>query len=322
MVNRRRFLKSAATAGAVGITGTAGCIGNLSGSGGTDEVRFILTPAESSVDVKKQYQGLFKHVEEEAGVKIKAKKAGDYAAVYQALKSDQADIADASPTLGVVGTNEGVADILGIRVAYGAAKYFSLITTNPDNDIEKLSDLKGETVAFADKLSTSGSLFPLYMLKQAGLDVGGAPDGKPKDFTGKWSGHDKAFKAMMNREDVAAAGTGAFVSMPHVPKDQFPERVKNIAAGFDGAGSKDPKVQLLKASKPIPRAPILFRSNWESKKRDDIQKALLNAKPEDLKNDNSAEDLWFTGLKKGDASDYKPVKEVKNALGLEFGSDS
>ncbi|UPV75461.1 phosphate/phosphite/phosphonate ABC transporter substrate-binding protein [Halorussus limi] len=322
MENRRRFLKTAATAGAVGITGTAGCIGNLSGSGGSQEVRFILTPAESSVSVKKQYQGVFDYIEQETGVKIKAKKAGDYAAVYQALKSDQADIADASPTLGVVGTDEGVADILGIRVAYGAAKYFSLITTKPDNDINKLTDLKGETVAFADKLSTSGSLFPLYMLKQAGLDIGGAPEGNPKDFTGKWSGHDQAFKAMKNRDDVAAAGTGAFVSMPHVPKDQFPDRVKNIAAGFDDAGSKKPEMQLLKASQPIPRAPILMRSNWDSDKREDIKTALLEAEAKDLKNDNSAEDLWFTGLKKGDASDYKPVKNVKNALGLEFGSDS
>ncbi|PSP55627.1 phosphate-binding protein [Halobacteriales archaeon QS_1_67_19] len=321
MVNRRRFLKSAATAGAVGITGTAGCIGNLSGSGGSEEVRFILTPAESSVDVKEQYQGLFDYVEEEAGVTIKPKKAGDYAAVYQALKSDQADIADASPTLGVVGTNEGVADILGIRVAYGAAKYFSLITTRPDNDIEELSDLEDETVAFADKLSTSGSLFPLYMLKEAGLDIGDAPDGNPNDFEGQWSGHDEAFSAMQDREDVAAAGTGAFVAMSHVPKDQFPERVENIAAGFDSAGSEDPEMQLLKASEPIPRAPILFRSNWESDKRSDIKEALLNADGEDLKNEDAEEDLWFTGLKEGDASDYEPVANVKDALGLEFGND-
>lgn len=349
MEKRRKFLKSTAAAGVVGLTATAGCIGDLSGSDdGTEEtteengtdgegtetdggdeseesetVRFVLTPAESSVDVKKQYQGLFDYLEEETGVTIEATVAGDYPAVYQSLKSDQADIADASPTLAVVGTNEDVVDILGIRVAYGAAKYFSLITTTPDSGIEELADLEGESIALGSRVSTSGSLFPLYMLDEAGLDVGNAPDGNPTDFEAQWSDHDTARKELINRDDVVAAGTGAFSTTPHVPADQFPEQFQEQSAEFDGAGEADPELQLLAASDPIPRAPILTRSNWESDKREEVEEALLNAEPEDFKSDDEdVEDIWFTGLQEGEASDYEPVANVKDALGLEFGSDS
>ncbi|WP_128477088.1 PhnD/SsuA/transferrin family substrate-binding protein [Halorussus pelagicus] len=349
MEKRRKFLKSTAAAGVVGLTGTAGCIGDLSGSdnggdetseengtdgegtetNGSDEteesetVRFVLTPAESSVNVKKQYQGLFNYLEEETGVTIEATVAGDYPAVYQSLKSDQADIADASPTLAVVGTNEDVVDILGIRVAYGAAKYFSLITTTPDSDVEELTDLEGKNIALGGRVSTSGSLFPLYMLDEAGLDVGNAPDGNPTDFEAQWSDHDNARKELINRDDVVAAGTGAFSTASHVPADQFPDRFEEHSAEFDGAGEEDPELQLVAASDPIPRAPILTRSNWESDKREEVEKALLNAEPEDFKTDDEdVEDIWFTGLKDGEASDYEPVGKVKDALGLEFGSNS
>lgn len=351
MENRRKFLKSTAAAGVVGLTTTAGCIGGSDSEEQTEEtetdepetedndteteteadeeesedetVRFILTPAESSVDVEKQYQGLFDYLEEETGVTIESTVAGDYPAVYQSLKSDQAEIADASPTLAVVGTDEDVVDVLGIRVAYGAAKYFSLITTTPDSGIEELTDLEGESVAFGSQVSTSGSLFPLYMLDEAGLDIGNAPDGNPNDFEAQWSDHDTAREELINRADVMAAGTGAFSTTSHVPADQFPEVFQEESAEFDGAGEEEPELKLLAASDPIPRAPILTRSNWESDKREEIEEALLNAEPEDFQNDDDdVDDIWFTGLQEGDASDYEPVANVKDALGLEFGSDS
>lgn len=322
MVNRRKFLKSAGAIGTVGLTGTAGCIGTLGGSGGgsgTEEVNFLLSPAESDVDVQKQYKPLFDYLEEEADVTIKSNVAKDYAAVLQALKSGQADIADAAPAVAIAGKKEDATDIMGIRVAYGAAKYFSFLTTKNSYDVSEVSDLKGETIAFADPLSTSGSLFPLYMLSKAGLDVGDAPQGDAKDFTGQWSDHSTARETLINRDPVKAAGTGAFSTIAHVPKDQLPKRVKDINPSVDDAGSKDPQLDLLQASDPIPRAPILARRDWESDKRDSVRKALLDAEESDLVDEDAEEKLWFTGVTKGDISDYDPVQSVLDELGLEFG---
>ncbi|NHN60373.1 MULTISPECIES: PhnD/SsuA/transferrin family substrate-binding protein [Halorussus] len=322
MANRRKFLKSTAAVGAVGLTGTAGCIGNLGGSGSGDEttVNFILSPAESDVDVQKQYEPLFSYLEDETGVTIESNVAKDYAAVLQALKSGQADIADAAPAVAIAGKKAESTDIMGIRVAYGAAKYFSLMTTKASYDgINELSDLEGKTIAFADPLSTSGSLFPLYMLSKAGLDVGGAPQGDPVDFKGQWSDHSTARETLVNRDPVKAAGTGAFSTIAHVPKDQLPKRVKDINPSIEDAGSADPQLDLLQASDPIPRAPILARRDWEADARDDVRKALLNAEESDLIDENADEELWFTGVTEGEISDYDPVEAVLNELGLELG---
>lgn len=318
-MDRRQFIKSAGAAGTIGITGVSGCLGLLESE--DSAVRFVLTPAESDVNVKDQYAGVFDYLESETGATIEPQVAGDYPAVLQALENDQADIADSSPTLAVVGDDAGVTDIVGIRIAYGASRYFSTIVTEPDSNIESLEDIADETAVFGARVSTSGSLFPLTMLADAGLDIGDAPDGSPNDFEGVWAGdHATAIEQLQERDEYAVAGTGAFVSLPHVPKDQLPQQVQEISAEADGAGEEDPQLDLVAASDPIPRAPILSRSAWDADVRSDIEQALIDAKPEDLQGSEAEDDIWFTGIEEATIDDYAPVREVKNTLGLEFGN--
>ncbi|WP_239640671.1 MULTISPECIES: PhnD/SsuA/transferrin family substrate-binding protein [Haloferax] len=283
---------------------------------------FALTPAESDVDVEAQYQPLFNYIESEVGVTVESTVAADYAAVLQALDSGQADIADAAPAIAIQGGNEDITEVIGIRIAYGASRYFSLITTTPDSGIEELTDLEGETVAFADRLSTSGSLFPLYMMSKAGLDTGGAPDGNPADFEAQFSDHSTARETLVNRDDVVAAGTGAFSTAPHVPEDQFPEQFLEMSAENDGdLGTESPELQLLACSDPIPRAPILGRTDMDQDLYADIEEALLNVTEEDLINEDLEDDqqLWFTGVDEGSVDDYEPVQEVLDELGVTLG---
>lgn len=334
MVDRRQFIKGVGVAGTIALTnGLSGCMGDGGGdntttggtagdAGGTETITFTLTPAEADVDVEAQYQGMFDYLENEADVTIESSVAADYPAVFESFESGRSELADASPTLAVVGGNEGVTDVVGIRVAFGAAKYFSLMTTTPDSGIDELAALEGKSVAFADKLSTSGSLFPLTMLKNAGLDIGDAPKGQPEDFEGNWSDHASAVASMRKRDDLHAAGTGAFVVSSHIPQDQFSDQFAEISAEYDGAGEEtgDFELQLLAESDPIPRAPILARTDWDSDVREDVEQALLNAEEDDLKGGNAEEEIWFTGLTEGTQDDYAPVETVKNNLGLEFGN--
>ncbi|RDZ43891.1 phosphate/phosphite/phosphonate ABC transporter substrate-binding protein [Haloferax sp. Atlit-19N] len=320
MSSRRSFLKQTGALGALGVSGLSGCIGSV--TGGSDSVNFLLTPSESDVDIQQQYQPLFEYLESETGVTVESSVAADYAAVYQAFKSGQADLADSSPTIAIQGGNEDVTEVMGIRVAYGAAKYFSIMTTTPDSGIEELTDLEGETIAFADRLSTSGSLFPLYMLNQAGLDTGNAPDGEPVDFTGQWSDHATARETLVNRDEVVAAGTGAFSTAPHVPEDQFPQQFLDTSAENDGdLGTADPELQLLAVSDPIPRAPIIVRSELESEMKSSMTDALTSVTQDDLINEDLGEDqqLWFTGVEPGTVEDYQPIQNVIDTLGISLG---
>lgn len=222
---------------------------------------------------------------------------------------------------------EGFADVLGMRTAFGGPLYFSTIVTTPDSGIESLDDLEGETMTMGSRLSFSGTLAPTLMLSEAGLDIGNFPDGEPNDLEIQNAGdHDTAREQMINDDTVAAAATGAFASAPQIPQEQFDEYDEFVehSAEYDGAGEgiddENPELQLLAVSDPLPRAPIMARSEWDAPEREDIEEALLSAEEEDLVPENVEEgyELWFTGIEDADRSDYEPVEDVLDELGLEF----
>nr|WP_255169063.1 PhnD/SsuA/transferrin family substrate-binding protein [Natrononativus amylolyticus] len=294
----------------------AGCVGDLSGE--DDGVRMVLNPAEGDVDMMEQYAPLFDYLEEETGVEIDATETESYTATVDAIRNEQTELADISPT-GVIAAPDHM-DILGIRVAFGADQYFSLIATTPDSEIEELTDIEGHDIAIGDALSVSGSLFPLFMLDDAGLDVGNAPDGDPVDFNARHSDHSTAREELFQMDEVVAAGAGAFSLAHHIPEDQFSDQFMDISAEAPNAGTEDDELRLVAESDPIPRAPIVARADWDDPVKEDIEEALLNATEEDLIDEDADEDhqLWFTGLEEGSIDNFQPIEDVMDALDLEF----
>lgn len=327
-VNRRTVIKST---GAAGMLGLAGCLGDEVEEGGTageadgpTEVRFILNPAEADVDISEQYRPMFDYLESEVDVEIDPVETSSYAATLQEIRRDGGEIADTSPSAAVAA--QDTADVIGIRVAFGAAQYFSLITTTPDEDgVDSLAELEDEEIAMGSTLSVSGTLVPMVMLKDAGLDVGTAPDGDAVDFTARYSDHSTARDQLLNNPSIKAATTGAFSTAPHVPQEQFDEMSQDfvdISAEYDGAGSDagEAELKLLAVSDPLPRAPLMSRSNWEDPIREDVEEAILAADEDDLahEEDYDGEELWFTGVEAGSHDDFEPIADVLDELGLEF----
>ncbi len=123
--NRRRFVKAAGAAGIVGLAGCAddgdaGDDGTTAGEGDdTTDVEFILNPAEADVEIVEQYAPIFEYLESELDVAIDASRAESYTGTLQSMRNDQGDIADISPSAVLAG--EGVVDIIGMRIAFGAA---------------------------------------------------------------------------------------------------------------------------------------------------------------------------------------------------------
>lgn len=334
---RRGFLT---TAGAASAFTLAGCLGS---SGEDDTVSFLLNPAEDNVDIELQYRPFVEYIEEEADVTIETTQTADYSATFTEMESGRGDLADTSPSA-IVAT-ESFAEPLGLRVAFGAEKYFSLITTPSESDINSVSDLEGEEVAFGSTLSVSGGLVPSLMLSEAGLDIGDIPGGDANDFTATFTG-DHFTSVSSAREDprVAAACSGAFAVASDVPKAQFDEMSQDfvdISAEY-GNAAEDPSeaaMDLLAVSEPIPRAPIMVRSDWDHPSRDEIEDAILNA-PDDAfqweseealadeldvdpdteegQEEISDHQIWFDDVVPADDSDYDYIRTVLDELGLEF----
>jgi phosphonate transport system substrate-binding protein len=70
-------------------------------------------------------------------------------------------------------------------------RYYSIIITRLDSNIGTLQELRGKSFGFTDKGSTSGYVYPMLMLKQAGIDI-------EKDFRSIYflKKHDKVYNAI------------------------------------------------------------------------------------------------------------------------------
>ncbi|MFB6201111.1 MAG: PhnD/SsuA/transferrin family substrate-binding protein [Halorhabdus sp.] len=341
-ISRRGFIAS----GAAAVIGLAGCSGGANttdggenGGGDSDgptatptptvtgtpgpnaeEVTMVLTPGTPS-DAKRRYMPMKNLIEGEIdGVDITMRVPMNYSAIRPALKSEQAEIGMDDITLL---SAPDLMDVYGTTVTGGSAFYFSVMLTKPDANIDERTDIEGKRMAFADRLSTSGSIFALYALMQAGLDIGEAPKGDPVDFKGSWSDHDIALKRLGNGKADAAVTWGGN-GIPHIPeryKSDFPERVINKSSYLDTLDSETPKFRPFWWSFPIPKQPVYARKSWDSPKKEQIGKVLVNSTKEQIQqyyppnyNENQ---LPFTTLRDTSKKTYDPVRKRMKAVGID-----
>jgi phosphonate transport system substrate-binding protein len=280
----------------------------------------LLTPDTPS-DVRPQYEPVTEMLRGEIdGLDLEVEVPQDYSAVRPALDSGQADIGMDDVTLI---SAPDMMDLFGTAVSGGAAFYFSMMLTKPDSSIDERTDLEGKQVAFADRLSTSGSIFAVYALKEAGLDVGDAPDGDPVDFDGTWSNHEDAVQRVIN-DDADACCTWTGNGMAYLAADQeLPEEVADEDSFIGNRGNADATLRPFWWSFPIPKQPIYARSDWESDMRGKIEQQLLNSDEELIReympDDYNEDELPFTTLEDTTMDNYQPVIKRLNDLGIELG---
>ena len=313
MANRRAFLKSAAATSLLGATGLSGCIGQFGEQPyGDGEIRFLMSPTEPQDQMRAQYTPVKERLQSYADVdSVSMKYAADYAATLSALDSGTADIAETGPFAAALGVKTEKVEIILQRYGYGGWTYTSNIVTRQDSDLEKLSDLEGKTIALAAPLSASGSLYPLYMLKKAGLSIPEEP-GSPAgaDFEPQWSNHAAAKEALMSGQ-ADAAGVGYF-----------------IVAGEESKYAEG--IRPLKVHDGLPRAPIIVSPGLSDEEKTTLTEAFTKApqkmylgadgKPyDDSKEGMVDDDLWFSKVRKADVDTYQPVIDLANELG--YGED-
>lgn len=330
MPKRRTFLRTTGAAGVLGlIAGCTGSDGGDSGNGGTDgdgggdgdeatetqtatqfndgEIDFNVSPSVPQDSLEPQYSPIRDYLSEEFGLSAKMTVADNYSAVIQALGAGTSDIAETGPFAAALGVKSGNAEIIIQRYGYGSWTYKSIIAIRNDSNIKELTDLKGKKVAFSDRLSTSGALYPLYNLSKAGVDIGDLPEGSGSKaeidpvFAG---GHVSSFQQLKN-EQVAAAGMGGFIR--DTPAGPTPEEFQEVATTLDEQTG-------------LPRAPIVVSPQLSEETKKNVQQAFVDAPKEiylgaDGKEDTD-DDLWFSDVRKASVEKYQSVIDVANELNV------
>ncbi len=308
MVRRRDFIKTAGVTGALGVTTTAGCIGQFGSQPYNDgTVQFMMSPSEPQEQMMAQYAPVRDHLSEELDTEVELNYGSNYSATLQALDSQNGEIAETGPFAAALGVMDDMVDIALQRHAFGTWVYWSVIVTREDSDVEELADLEGADIGFADMTSASGSLYPLYMLQEAGLDIGEAPTSdNGADFNATWTSHAQAFSALQDGQ-IDAAGVGRFIVWDN-DNDDYVEGVRELDIRED-----------------IPRAPIVVAPYLSDEEKQDIIDTFVNA-PEELylgrdgeedgSDEESPDDLWFDDVREASLEKYQPVVDVAESLGI------
>lgn len=183
MISTRFSRVSLAAVAVAGLVALAGCSGSAGGTDtGTDPTNpgwpetltFAQIPSESATGIAESNAGILKTLEQELGIKVELQEATSYAAVIEALRAGQVQIAGMGPFSYTVAADGGAGVIPLGALADGPDEspgYQSYGLANPDSGITDIAGFAGKKVCFVDPTSTSGYLFPSAGLLEAAIDL-------------------------------------------------------------------------------------------------------------------------------------------------------
>lgn len=137
------------------------------------ELRFGISSGENEKDAVARYEPFAAYLSRKLGVPVKITRGTDYAAVVEALRSDNIEFATFGPASYALARKvmgDRVVPVAVTREMDGATGYYSVIAVKADSPYQSLEDLKGKSLAFADPNSTSGYAVPTYFMKKNGID--------------------------------------------------------------------------------------------------------------------------------------------------------
>jgi len=129
-------------------------------------------PSETVIHRLQEYTPLIKILEEELNIDIQQKFSADYEGIINNMLKEEYDLALLAPLAYARYSTRAETPVYSPivqPVRHGEEFYRGIIFTHKNNDIESLADLEGKRIAFVDKDSASGYLFPRARLLQEGI---------------------------------------------------------------------------------------------------------------------------------------------------------
>ncbi|MFI0469210.1 phosphate/phosphite/phosphonate ABC transporter substrate-binding protein [Saccharopolyspora sp. 5N102] len=290
---RRRILPTIGAA--IALLGAAAC-GPSAADSGDDALVFGIIPYENSSSVGQNYQPIVDLIGRETGKKIQVETVTDYAALIEGQRAGTIDLAFYGGISYVLAKDSG-AGIQPVAVPVlerGApAGYYSYLIAKAGSGINTLADLKGKRVCFVDPNSTSGYLYPLGGLTEAGLREG--------DYTAQYAGgHDASVLAV--RDGDCDAGAVNDVMLEKI----LPQQGEIDPTGF---------VKIW-TSQPIVNPPLAISERVDPQLRQTITKAVAEKGNADALKVKDIAGFW--GFVPIDDQAFEPIRNVCRATNAEI----
>ncbi len=254
-------------------------------------LRVGLIPNQEPDEVKAQYEPFREYMAEKIGRPVELFVATDYAGVVEAMASNRLDVAYFGGVTYVQAEQRARVRPIVTEVdrGTGTTKYHSVIITGAASPIQSVADIRGQTFAFGDINSTSGSLYPRIMLDKAGIS-----DFENEDLFTYTGGHDATALAVQNGT-VAAGG--------------LEERILNRL--IERGVVDESKIRIVARSEPIEGYPWVIRDDLAPELVESITNAFLEIEDAELLKLLRAE-----RYERVEASDYEEIRREARRLGI------
>ena len=134
------------------------------------QIRFGVIPLVDQKEMENRFRPLATYLSTKMGEEVILTVGKNYSEVEEGLAGGKLDMAFLGPVgaVKVAQMNENVFPLVKV-VKNGSGFYKSYIVALKESPITRLTQLKGKTVAFGDKGSTSSYLIPKFLLAEAGV---------------------------------------------------------------------------------------------------------------------------------------------------------
>lgn len=188
-------------------------------------LRLGITPFESVERTRSDLQPLAKVIGSMVGVPVVIEPAQSYESLVQAVSKGEVDIALLSPASYVHARRQQPRlHLVGRAITQGVSEYAAFIVVRADDPLHSLADLRGKRMAWVDRMSASGYIYPFGAFRRQGL----VPDQLFSDqrFYGT---HDLALQALLRGEaDACAVASGTFERLVTIAGNDRPRAALRI----------------------------------------------------------------------------------------------
>ncbi len=264
-----------------------------------EKLIFAFQPQENPEGMEPSTKKLAEYLSAQIGIPCEVFLPTSYAAVVEALRSENADVAYFSGWPYLIAHNTADVELLVAEERSGKPFYYSQWFVAKDSAYQSLGDLKGKPISFTSPTSTSGYLFPLAKVIEEGhLKTGQDPREFFSDvlYAG---GYEASLKALSNGKVEAAAASDYALARYLTPEEQA-------------------KIRVLTSQGPAPTHGIAARKALPQEVRDKIKAALLTLnEPEHqglLKSVYGAERL----IERGHDEHVGPLDKAQQLVGADY----
>ncbi len=314
-------------------SGLAGCAKEAELGSEDHPFQIYFVPSVEVSVIVESGDAISNYLEAQTGYKFEVKVPTTYSAVVEEMGAAEGDAIAFIPAMGyVLASDTYGADVSLATVRYGWGFYWAQYLVGCDSGITSLEDLNGKSWAYPDTSSTSGYLVPASYFAKVGITPGDqvAAGGHPQsviavyegqaDFAttffsppgneGEWQIGDPPQPAGEIVVETEGDSTKAFVNGMQI-RDARSSVLGDYPDVMD-------KVCILAISDPIPNDTVSFSKDFPADAREKIVQALIDyaATEEGLEVLANDEFYDITGFARVDDSNFDPIRDMINGLGL------